>query len=514
MSDDQWRRRPEDEDDFGAPLFDDEPSSGAVRRIPAPRKDVAKQDVAKRDALRNDVLKNDLAKRDTEAISFGDSDAGPLQHWSEPPTGELPSVLAASADVEPTDDLDVWSSFSGDTQKFPDESSVDLGRSFADDPDDITGLHPVFEGAGVAYDEPTPVGRDVAPVRREQGRITIGTDPTDGLSTRSSSTSSPPSRRTRPATAARGPQPSQRPRPPGARRPPAKPSGGTAGRDMPTAIAVGLVLAAIFVGAVKFKPWAVAAVVVVVLGLAAIEYFDRVREKGYEPAYIPGIVACFTAPIAVYHYGVGALPLVMFLALAACAVTFIGARSIQSNPMPNMAITVLAIGWIGILGSFGAAILNFGNFGIFTADGFSSRVGTDTLCLMAIAVVANDVGALFVGSAVGRTPLREWISPNKSVEGFVGGTILTLGAMFLVGVWGKSTSWNSDGDLLLLGAVVAVMAPIGDLTESMFKRNLDVKDFGTIIKGHGGVLDRFDGFLFVMPAVYYLLIHLQPWVTK
>ncbi len=510
MSDDQWRRRPEDEDDFGGPLFGDEPSSGAVRRIPAPKKEP----------------KRDVARRDTEAISFGDSDAGPLQHWSEPPTGELPRVLAAEAGldstVDPTDDLDVWSSFSGNTPtaaKWPaGNPGADLGGGFADDPDDITGLHPVFEDSPVAFDESTPVGRDVAPARREQGRITIGTDPTDGLSTRSSSTSSPPSRRTRPESAARGPQPrgqGARPRPPAAGgRPGPKQAGGTAGRDMPTAIAVGLVLAAVFVGAVKFKPWAVAAIVVVVLAMAGIEYFDRVREKGYEPAYIPGIVACFTAPIAAYHYGIGSLPLVMFLALAACAVTFIGATNIQSNPMPNMAITVLAIGWIGVLGSFGAAILNFGNFGWFTADGFSSRIGTDTLCLMAIAVVANDVGALFVGSAVGKTPLREWISPNKSVEGFVGGTVMTLGAMFLVGIWGKSTSWNSTGDLIALGAVVSVMAPIGDLTESMFKRNLDVKDFGTIIKGHGGVLDRFDGFLFVMPAVYYLLIHLQPWVTK
>ena len=511
MSDDEWRRRPEDEDDFGAPLFGDEPSSGAVRRIPAAKKEP----------------KRDVARRDVEAISFGDSDAGPLQHWSEPPTGELPGVLAAATPLDPTDDLDVWSSFSGNTPKWP-AASPGAERDFADDLDDITGLHPVFEDA-VALEDSTPVGRELPSARREQGRITIGTDPTDGLSTRSSSTSSPPSRRTRPETAARGLQPrgqqprggtGARPRPPGAGgRPAAKPAGGTGGRDMPTAIAVGLVLAAVFVGAVKFKPVAVAAIVCIVLLLAGIEYFDRVREKGYEPAYIPGIVACLTAPIAVYNYGVGALPLVMFLVLAACAVTFIGAPGIQSNPMPNMAITVLAIGWIGILGSFGAAILNFGNgraplYGWFTADGFSSRVGTDTLCLMAIAVVANDVGALFVGSAVGKTPLREWISPNKSFEGFVGGTVMTLGAMFLVGVWGKSTSWNSTGDLLALGGVVAVMAPIGDLTESMFKRNLDVKDFGTIIKGHGGVLDRFDGFLFVMPAVYYLLIHLQPWVTK
>ena len=110
---------------------------------------------------------------------------------------------------------------------------------------------------------------------------------------------------------------------------------------------------------------------------------------------------------------------------------------------------------------------------------------------LAIGVVANDIGALFVGSAVGKTPLRHWISPNKSVEGFLGGTVLTLGAMFLVGVADKSSTWNSTGDLLLLGLVISLMAPIGDLTESMFKRNLDVKDFGSIVKGHGGTL-RFE----------------------
>ena len=59
--------------------------------------------------------------------------------------------------------------------------------------------------------------------------------------------------------------------------------------------------------------------------------------------------------------------------------------------------------------------------------------------------------------------------------------------------------------------VIAVFAPLGDLTESMFKRNLDVKDFGTVLSGHGGVLDRFDAFLFVLPVAYYVTLVLEPW---
>jgi phosphatidate cytidylyltransferase len=86
--------------------------------------------------------------------------------------------------------------------------------------------------------------------------------------------------------------------------------------------------------------------------------------------------------------------------------------------------------------------------------------------------------------------------------------------MVVVGVADKSSTWNSTGDLLILGAVISLAAPIGDLTESMFKRNLDIKDFGSLVKGHGGVLDRFDGFLFTLPAVYYLMQILEPWLTK
>ncbi len=479
MTDDQWRRRRDEEDDFGPPLFGGDP-----------------------------VNEHEPTREHEPTISFGDSDTGSLPHWTEPPTGELPRVLAGSGDQ--TDDLDVWSSFSGSTPAWRDDRTGGDEGGF----DDITGLNPVFDepdSGPIPFEDSEPTSRDEsAPIRREPGRITIGTDPTDGASAR-------PSGNTKRARSGDTPSRGGRPARPAPGRPgaPAKSTGGTGGRDMPTAIAVGLIIAVVFVGALKYKPWAVAVIVILVLGLAAVEYFDRVREKGYQPAFVPGIMACVAAPAAVYHYGTGALPLVMFLAFTACAVSFVFSQGLESNPMPNMAITTLGITWIGVLGSFGAAIVALSNTPTLVASGLISRsIGTDTLCLLAVGVVANDVGALFVGSAVGRTPLRAWISPNKSIEGFVGGTLLTLGAMVLVGLTHRSTTWNSTGDLLLLGLVVAIAGPIGDLTESMFKRNLDVKDFGSIVKGHGGILDRFDGFLFTLPAVYFLTITLQPWLTK
>lgn len=489
MTDDQWRRRSDEDDDFGPPLFGDDP---------LPRTEPVEVVEA--------VDTDDVSEG---SLSFGDGDTGSLPHWTEPPTGEIPRVLSSA---DSTDDLDVWSSFSGagataSSPAWRDDRSADQSGGL----DDITGLSPVFEPEEPLFDDAEPTSRDdSAPVRREPGRITIGTDPTDGALSRPTGSGRRP-RQGDPT----GRTPRPVPRSGSAGRPSQKPTGGTGGRDMPTAVAVGLGIAVVFVAALKYKPWAVAVIIVLIIGLAAVEYFDRVREKGYMPAFVPGIMACVAAPTAVYHYGTDALPLVVFLAFAAIAVSFVFSSGLESNPMPNMAITTLGIVWIGVLGAFASAIVALSNLSIPIADGtFSSHVGTDTLCLLAIGVVANDVGALFVGSAVGRTPLRAWISPNKSVEGFIGGTLATLGAMVLVGVTDRSSTWNSTGDLLLLGVVIAIAAPIGDLTESMFKRNLDVKDFGSIVKGHGGVLDRFDGFLFTLPAVWFLTISLEPWLTK
>ena len=460
-----------DDGEFGGPLF------GATSEQPAIRSSDRSSDSARQPSGESEVL------------SFGGDDTGSMPHWTEAPTGEAPAIPPAAESEDSADDVDVWSSFSSDV---PDGGTADSEPAAGEAPQDPTGeltwhdADPTEDDVEVPAEAAATTTQDVVAAPREPARITIGTDPS-GMP-----------RRPDPKRRGGAPQ-----RPPSAAG--AVPVAD--GRNLPVAVATGLVLAAAFLALSMWRPAGAVAFVTVALGLAAVEYFSRVTEKGYRPTVAVGVAACVAAPLAAYWVGETALPLVLAFAFFAGAAGFVGADSIEVGPMPNMAITMLGIVWVGLLGSFAALILRWSTFGSGTPW------GTDTLVLLAIGVVANDVGAYFVGTAFGRTPLRGWISPNKSVEGFLGGTILTLMVMLIIGMQDLSDTWSSTSHLLMLGIVISAAAPLGDLTESMFKRNLDVKDFGTIVRGHGGVLDRFDGFLFALPAVYYLMLVVEPWTA-
>jgi phosphatidate cytidylyltransferase len=480
MSDESWRsRRDDDFSEFGS-LFDDAEPTQNLPPVEAAHDAEPGSGESEADA-------------EGEAISFGESDTGSLPHWTEPPTGEIPRFDAAATGGDADEELDVWSSFSSESPVWKDDES-DEPTSGASIDEHLTTAQQrrVTDEHRAVSGQHRRVTGESSTVHTEPSRITIGTDPSG--------------------------MPRRDPLPTGRRRggPPPRVSGTpaprTQSRDMPAAVAVGLVLAALFIAALVYKPVAVAFFVVVILGLAAVEFYDKVAEKGYRPAVVPGIVGCVAAPLAAYWLGVGALPLVFAFGFTATAGSFIGARNVEAGPMPNVSITTLGMVWIGLLGSFAMLILRFSTNSGSLLEVAEHR-GTDTLFLMALGVVANDTGALFVGSAIGRTPLRHWISPNKTVEGFIGGAMLTVIVLMLVGITERSTTWTSNWHLLALAVVISIMAPMGDLVESMFKRNLDVKDFGSIVKGHGGILDRFDGFLFALPAVYYLTLVLEPWAA-
>ena len=135
------------------------------------------------------------------------------------------------------------------------------------------------------------------------------------------------------------------------------------------------------------------------------------------------------------------------------------------------------------------------------------RDGVGLILGVAICTIAYDVFGFFVGSQFGRTPIAPKVSPNKSVQG----TLAGMAASVLLGwvVVSQITPWNHHYGGVLLGVLVAGGAFLGDLCESMIKRDLGLKDFGALLPGHGGVLDRFDGILFCLPIAYYLAVALK-----
>ena len=152
--------------------------------------------------------------------------------------------------------------------------------------------------------------------------------------------------------------------------------------------------------------------------------------------------------------------------------------------------TVLGAGWIGLC---------LGHLLLLRAIPEDGRLATFTVLL---AVWAGDIGAFFAGRLIGRHKLAPTLSPGKTWEGFLFGTAATI---FVTFVALYKQDYLSIGESIVLGLVIAVAAPVGDLFESALKRDMQVKDTGRLLAAHGGVLDRIDSLLFASVAGYYML---------
>jgi len=271
-------------------------------------------------------------------------------------------------------------------------------------------------------------------------------------------------------------------------------------RDVGVAIGAGLLLGAAVLIAAKIGAAAVLILVTAVLVVAAFELYETLRTRGYHPATLLGLVGTASMLGAVYWKGEDAMPLVLSLFVVFTFLWYL-AGVVHARPSMNVAITVMAFMYVGFLGSFAALLLRVPGV---TSKGALAHDGITLFLLPVIATVAYDVGAYAVGGRSGRTPLAPNISPNKTWEGLVGATIVTFAATLIVQVIFKMHPWTL-ARAFWLAAIVCVAAPLGDLAESMIKRDLGVKDMGRIMPGHGGVLDRIDGLMFVAPAAYYLL---------
>lgn len=163
----------------------------------------------------------------------------------------------------------------------------------------------------------------------------------------------------------------------------------------------------------------------------------------------------------------------------------------RDNPVRHIAVSVFSIVYVSLPLMLAAVM---------------SQVMSYLLLLMFVMIWLNDTGAFLVGSAIGSHRLFERLSPKKSWEGFVGGLSFSIASGYAAAALFPGAVYPfSANQLGLMGAVVSLMATWGDLFESMLKRHAGVKDSGSILPGHGGILDRIDSLLFVVPAILMLL---------
>jgi phosphatidate cytidylyltransferase len=181
---------------------------------------------------------------------------------------------------------------------------------------------------------------------------------------------------------------------------------------------------------------------------------------------------------------------VLEIAVATLPVAFLGVLAAGRGGTPTVSIagTLLGVYWIGF--AFAHAVL--------LRD---VPHGNGILIDVMVGTFLGDTGAYFGGRLFGRRPLAPEISPKKTVEGLVCGMLVAILAVFVAGLY---QTWMTQGDSLLLGLAIAVLGPVGDLFESLVKRDAGTKDSSTLLGAHGGVLDRFDAVIFTVVAAYYV----------
>jgi phosphatidate cytidylyltransferase len=226
----------------------------------------------------------------------------------------------------------------------------------------------------------------------------------------------------------------------------------------------------------------------VVITAAAAEAYGMLQRSGFRPATLLGLVGTVGVCLGAYWKGIEALPLVTVLVFGGAMMWYL-LRIVEARPLANIAVTAMTFIWVAVLGSYAPLMLR-------------ANHGKGLFLGAVVVAVAADIAAFLVGRWIGNRPMAPDISPGKTVEGFIGGLVA---AVIVGAIIGKElTPWGGMKHGLVLGLVVGLIAPAGDLFESMIKRDLGVKDSGALLGGHGGLLDRFDSLLVVLPAAYYV----------
>jgi phosphatidate cytidylyltransferase len=260
-----------------------------------------------------------------------------------------------------------------------------------------------------------------------------------------------------------------------------------AGRNLPLATAVGVSLAALCVVTVNWFPVGFVVVVAVAFSIAVHELVTSVATVGVRAARVPLVLGTVAMVFASYY---GGLPgLAVAFAGTVLTVLFWRLPGETAGAVRDVTASVWIAAYAAFLGSFALLM-------------FAQPRGADRVVVFIALTVCSDVGGYALGVLLGKHPMAPRISPKKSWEGFAGSVIACLLGGWLITGWLLDTKpWQG----LLVGLAVVITATLGDLTESMAKRDLGIKDMGRLLPGHGGMMDRLDSLIPVAPVAYVLL---------
>jgi phosphatidate cytidylyltransferase len=260
-----------------------------------------------------------------------------------------------------------------------------------------------------------------------------------------------------------------------------------ASSDLTMRIGSALAVFGLFLGSLLLGGWWFTLFVILVMVVSVGELYATLRTRGYRPLALFGLLGAILMGVGAHNAGPMAIA-GWAIAMAAVTILFF---SLAARPyaLANTSVTILGLSWVGMLA-----------FAVLIAGGPHP---VSHIFFLVILVASNDIGAYFVGRSFGRRPLAPVLSGSKTVEGLIGGFLLGLIVAAILVVFPPWAGIEITEALVAAG-LVGILTPIGDLAESMVKRSLNVKDMGSVLPGHGGMLDRIDGFLFAAPALYIL----------
>ena len=258
----------------------------------------------------------------------------------------------------------------------------------------------------------------------------------------------------------------------------------------------GAVFILLMLGAILWNPWTLIALILIISAVALYEYFSIFRLRGSHPFTIAGIVAGFFILLLVFCERQLLIPskylLLLMIPVVGTWFAFVFVK--RTGVIQSMMITVSGLIYIILP----LSCIPFIAQNKLTANEYNPEILTGTLVI----IWTYDSFAYITGILFGKHKMAPAISPKKSWEGFFGGMIFAVLAGF---VYARFSDLFNMADWIILGFIIVIAGTAGDLFESLIKREAGIKDSGKIMPGHGGILDRFDSLLLIIPFVFLYL---------